>query len=334
VSEKVDRFLRNVGLGLGEIVQDYYLNFIVIFGNMAMPLALFIAVIFFTSKMAGNTEIIAIHSANVSFTRFLRPYFIGATIVTVLSLSMNHFIVPRSNKVFEEFTRTYLKKQTTSLNSLNYFTNINLQLGPNDYVFFKNYRTDTNNGNHFSYEIFEGNKMVYKLKAQTIRWVPKDSMFKLFNYSKRWIQKERDIIESGNVLDTAFTFTPIDLVTVDYMAKEMNSPDLSDFIDLSRARGVGNLNTYLVELHKRTSLPISSYILTFMAVCLAARKKRGGMGINLAVGISLMFIYVFLLKIVEVLGAGAENNPLVMVWLPNLLFGGIAVYLYLQNAKN
>ena len=156
----------------------------------------------------------------------------GATIVTVLSLSMNHFIVPQSNKVFEEFTRTYLKKQTINVNSLNYFTNINLQLGPNDYVFFKNYRVDTNNGTHFSYQVFEGNQMVYKLSAPNIRWVPKDSIFKLFNYSKRTILKDRDIIESGSILDTAFQFTPVDLVNVDYMAKEMKSLRLREYIQL------------------------------------------------------------------------------------------------------
>lgn len=331
VSEKVDRFLRHTDLSVGEIIKDYYLNFIVIFGNTFLPLALFLAVIFFTSKLAGNTEIIAIHSAKISFTRLLKPYFIGATIITVFALAMNHFIVPRSNKIYEEFNRTYLKKKKFNDDNL---TNINLQLGPNDYIFFKNYRVGANRGYAFSYEKFEGNKLIYKLFAEQIRWKEKDSTFSLTNYKKRIILSDRDSIESGKKLDTTFTFTPKDLINVDYLAKEMTSFKLYDFINQSRERGVSNLNTYLVEFHKRNSLPISSYILTFIAVALASKKRRGGMGVNLAIGIALMFLYVFFLKIAEVLGAGADTNSFIMVWTPNLIFGGLAIYLYFKNAKN
>lgn len=331
VSEKVDKFLRPTDLTLGIILQDHYLNFIVIFGNTFMPLALFIAVIFFTSKLADNSEIIAIHSAKVSFPRLLRPYFIGATIVTVIALLMNHFVVPNSNKIYDEFSRTYLKKK--QLNA-DYLQNINLQLGPNDYVYFKSYRIKSNRGTKFSYDKIKGTKITYRLFAENIRWIEKDSTFKLTNYKKRYILNDRDSIETGAILDTTFNFTPKDLINVDYLAKEMNSIKLNEFIIQSRKRGVSNLNVYLVEFHKRTSLPISSYILTFMAVVLASKKRRGGMGINLAIGIVLMFIYVFFLKIVEVLGAGAETNSFIMVWLPNLFFGILAIYLYLKNAKN
>jgi lipopolysaccharide export system permease protein len=331
VSEKIDRFLRHTDLSVGEIIKDYYFNFIVIFGNTFMPLALFIAVIFFTSKMASNTEVIAIHSAKISFTRFLKPYFIGATIITVFALLMNHFIVPRSNKIFEEFNRTYLLKKKFNANNL---TNVNLQLGPNDFIFFKNYRLETNSGYNFSYEQFEGNKLKSKLFADNIRWKAKDSTFTLINYRKRFILSDRDSIEFGVKLDTTFPFTPKDLINVAYLAKEMTTFKLNDFINQSKKRGVSNLNTYLVEYHKRTSLPISSYILTFIAVTLASKKRRGGMGINLAIGITLMFVYVFFLKIAEVLGAGADTNSFIMVWSPNIIFGALAIYLYLKNAKN
>ncbi|WP_299527174.1 LptF/LptG family permease [uncultured Lutibacter sp.] len=331
VSEKVDKFLRYADLSVGEIIKDYYVNFIIIFGNTFLPLALFIAVIFFTSKLSSNTEIIAIHSAKISFTRFLKPYFIGATIITVFALLMNHFIVPRSNKIYEEFIRTYVitKKFDSS-----YLTNVNLQLGPNDYIFLKNFRVETNTGYSFSYEKFEGNKLTYKLFSDNIKWKESDSTFTLTNYRKRYIYKDKDSIEYGSKLDTTFTFTPKDLVNVAYMAKEMTSFKLYDFIQQSKKRGVSNLNTYLVEFHKRTSLPISSYILTFIAVALASKKRRGGMGVNLAIGISLMFVYVFFLKIAEVLGAGANTNSFIMVWSPNIIFGALAIYLYFRNAKN
>lgn len=331
VSENVDKFLRFPDLTLSEILTDYYFNFVIIFGNTFLPLALFIAVIFFTSKLASNTEVIAIHSAKISFTRFLKPYFIGATLITVFALLMNHFIVPKSNKTYGKFRRAYILKKTLNGDNL---TNINLQLGPNDYVFFKNFRIKTNTGYSFSYEQYEGNKLIYKLSATKIDWKAKDSIFRLRNYKKRIILSDRDSIEYGTKLDTSFSFTPKDLINVDYLAKEMSSFKLNDFIKQSRERGVSNLNTYLVEFHKRTSLPISSYILTFIAVALASKKRRGGMGINLALGISLMFVYVFFLKIAEVLGAGADTNSFIMVWIPNIIFGALAIYLFFKNAKN
>jgi lipopolysaccharide export system permease protein len=331
VSEKVDRFLRSPDLSVAEIIRDYYVNFVIIFGNTFLPLALFIAVIFFTSKLAGNTEIIAIHSAKISFTRFLKPYFIGATLITTFALLMNHFIVPQSNKTYEKFNRTYLSKKKLNENNI---TNVNLQLGPNDYIFLKSYRTTSDRGYNFSFEQFKGNKLVYKLFSDNIKWNKKDSTFTLINYRKRYILKDKDSIKYGSKLDTTFAFTPKDLINVDYLAKEMTSVKLFKFIQKSKQRGVNNLNTYLVEFHKRTSLPISSYILTFIAVSLASKKRRGGMGVNLAIGISLMFVYVFFLKIAEVLGAGSDTNSFMMVWTPNIIFGALAIYLYLKNAKN
>jgi len=331
ISEKVDKFLRHTNLSVGEIIRDYYVNFIIIYGNTFMPLALFIAVIFFTSKLAGNSEVIAIHSAKISFTRFLKPYFIGATIVTIFSLAMNHFVVPKSNETFNTFSNTYLKKKKINTT---YLTNINLQLGPNDYIFLKNYQTIRNTGYNFSYEIFEGNKLKYKLMSDNIKWIEKDSTYQLSSYKKRYIFSDRDSIEYGRKLDTTFNFMPNDLVSIDYMAREMNSIELNNHIKQSKARGVSNLNTYLVEFHKRTSLPVSSYILTLLAVSLASKRRRGGMGVNLSIGITLMFLYVFFLKISEVLGAGADTNSLFMVWMPNMVFGAIALFLYLKNAKN
>jgi len=242
---------------------------------------------------------------------------------------MNHFVVPSSNKVFEEFYRTFLKSK--KLNT-SYLTNVNLQLGPNDYIFIKNYTLDRNIGYNFSYDRFEGSELKYKLYADNIKW--RDTTYRLTNYRKRFILEGKDSIEYGTKLDTLFDFTPKDLMTVDYLAKEMTSFNLNHHIDLSRQRGVSNLNSYLVEFHKRTSLPVSSYILTFIAVALASKKRRGGMGINLAIGISLMFIYVFFLKIAEVLGAGAETNSFIMVWIPNIVFGAIAIYLFFRNVKN
>ena len=190
-----------------------------------------------------------------------------------------------------------------------------------------------NSGFNFSIDTYDGIKLKRKLSADNIKWKKKDSLFKLFNWKDRKVFAKNDEISSGKTLDTTFTFTPKDFNYQNIMAQEMGSPELIEFIDISKKRGIKNLNAYLVELYKRTSLPIACYILTLIAVALAYRKKRGGTGMNLALGISIMFIYVFLMKITEVLGAVATVNSFVYVWMPNIIFGCLAVYLYLNARK-
>ena len=332
ISEKVGKFLKATELTLDEIIYDYYLNFIINYGNTFMPLALFISVIMFTSKMSGNSEIIAINSSGISFQRFLRPYFIGATTIALISLYANHFIVPKSNKTFEQFEETYLRSASKKQQKRAVYK-VSLQLSKNDYVYFGSYNFKNKIGYNFFYEHFEGNELKYKLNGHSINWKEEDSVFRINQYKKRYIYSKRDSISSGSSMDTAFNFQPKDLLYVSYLAKEMSSFDLSDHIKQSEDRGVKNLNTYKVELYKRTSLPVSSFILTLIAVSLSSIKRRGGIGINLAVGITLMFIYVFFLKVSEVLGSAADAFPLLMVWMPNTLFGALAIYLYLKNAK-
>ena len=325
ISEKIDRFLRHADLTVGAIIQEYYVNFMINIANMVLPLALFISVLFFTSKLAGNTEIIAIHNAKISFTRFLKPYLIGATIVTILSLMLNHFIVPQSSKVFTEFSNKYIKKKRINLQIVN---NANLQLSSNEYIYIRSFNMSRKSGNDFSYEKYEGTILKEKLTADRITFKEKDTSYRLTNFYRRKVGAENDIIEYGRRMDTIFDFEPSDLLQIESFAKEMRTPELMEYIDKSKKRGRGNLNTYLVELHKRTSLPMSSYILTLIAVILGSVKRRGGVGVNLTIGISLMFVYIFMLKIVEVLGGSADASPLFLVWLPNMIFGILAIYLY------
>ncbi len=330
ISEKIDKFLRHADLTIGSIITDYYVNFIINIGNMILPLALFISVLFFTSKLAGNTEIIAINNAKISFTRFLKPYFIGATIVTILALGLNHFIVPNSSKIFTEFSNTYIKNKRVNLKQVN---NVNLQLSENEYIFIRSFSMERNNGSDFSYERYDGNILKERLSADRIIYKEKDSTYRLNNFYKRKLRDDGDILGFGRRMDTIFNFEPSDLLHVESLAKEMQTPVLLEYIAKSKSRGRGNLNTYLVELHKRTSLPLASYILTLIAVTLGAVKRRGGIGINLTIGVSLMFIYVFMLKIVEVLGGSADASPLFLVWFPNMIFGALAIYLYINARK-
>jgi lipopolysaccharide export system permease protein len=330
ISERIDKFIHHNELTLAIILRDYYQHFIITYGNMFLPLALFIAVILFTSKLANNTEIIAMHSAQISFNRLLYPYFLAALIVAVFSLLMNHFVVPNSNYKFTLFDKTYLsvKKEPNTIN------NISLQLGESDYMFMKTFWIKRNKGSNFMYEHYEGTHLKYRLKASNIKWNPKDSTYKLSNFTKRYLQMDgNDLIQSGKSFDTIFSFFPKDLFYIDYLAKEMKSPELKDYIKLSKSRGVKNLNPYKVELHKRSSLPFSSFILSLIAVALASKKRRGGIGVNLAIGVGLAFIYIFFMKITEVLGAVAGTNSLFMVWFPNIIFGVLSILLYWNASK-
>lgn len=329
ISEKVDKFLRHSDLTMEMIVKDYYFNFIIYYANTFMPLALFISTIFFTSKLTNNTEVIAIHSAKISFIRFLKPYFIGASLVTIFALGMNHFIVPHSNKVFQEFKRTYISKK---MFSNTYVVDANLQLSETDYIYFRNFNIETNKGYDFSFERYEGNQLKYKIQGEHVSWNPTDSLFTIYNIKKRTLDTKKDLLVVESQFDTIFNFVPADLQNEDFLAKDMPSPRLYTYIQASKQRGQKNLNTHIVELHKRTSLPISSFILTLIAVSLSSKKRRGGTGINLAVGIGLMFVYVFFMKIAEVLGSVAGTNSFLMVWFPNIVFGALAYFLF-KNAN-
>ena len=325
ISEKIDKFLRHDDLTFLEVVNDYYVNFIIYYANTFMPLALFIAVIVFTSKLANNTEIVAINSSQVSFIRFLYPYFIGATIVTVVALFMNHYVVPSSSKIRKTFENKYLKHQKYSDKVAKEFS---LQLNDSTYIFVQSFNLGKNSGHNFSMDTYDGYKLKHRLTADNIRWNEKDSTFKLTNWKERKVFANKDSLFTGRKVDTAFSFTPRDFNYKSTLSQEMPSPELSNFIKISKKRGVKNLNAYLVELYKRTSLPLASYILTLIAVVLAYRKRRGGMGVNLALGLAIMFIYVFFLKVGEVLGGVAGANSLLQVWIPNIVFGTLGLILF------
>lgn len=328
IAEKVDKFLRNDDLTFNIIVKEYYVNFIIYYANTFMPLALFIAVIIFTSRLANNTEVVAVNSAQISFTRFLYPYFVGATLITVLALLMNHFVVPSSSKIRKNFENTYLKHQRFQDRTIR---NFSLQLNDSTYIFIQNYDLKRDAGYNFSIETYDNLKLKNRLIADNFTW--NDSLFSLSSWKETRVFAKKDQIFSGSYKDTTFTFTPKDFNYQSALAQEMPSGELKEFIRVSKKRGVKNLNAYLVELYKRTSLPLASYILTLLAVALAHKKRRGGMGVNLALGITIMFLYVFFMKVGEVLGAVAGANSLLNVWLPNIIFGCFALYLYVNARK-
>jgi lipopolysaccharide export system permease protein len=329
VSEKVNKMLENK-IPFTQIA-IYYYNFTVYFANSLFPIFLFLSVIWFTSKLANNTEIIAILSSGISFTRFLRPYIIGASIVSVFVLLMGFFIVPAASEGFNNFRYTYLKGNGKQL-MRGENTNVYRQVNDNDFIFVNSFNEETKTAFNFSLEHFEKDKLTYKITASRITWDPKKKTYILYDYTKRTLGELNDVIEKKPEKPVRFKFELADLTPVVYIAETLSLGDLIDFIDKERKRGSGNINTYLVVLYKKYSVPVSAFILTIIAVAVSSMKRRGGMGTNLAIGIAIAFSFVFFDKIFGTLAEKSTFSPLLAVWFPNIVFGILAVYL-LRNAK-
>ncbi|HLF53425.1 LptF/LptG family permease [Flavobacterium sp.] len=328
VSEKVNKMIENK-IPLLDIA-IYYYHFTIYFANLLFPIFLFLSVIWFTSKLANNTEIIAILSSGISFSRFMRPFIMGATIVSIFALVMGVFLVPKASEGFNNFRYTYLKgggKESMRDNS-----NVFRQISDNEFIYVGNFNQTSKVAFNFSLEKFKGQKLDFKITANRIKWNPKDSTYTMFNYTKRKVGEINDIIESAEKKDTVFSFDLEDLTPVVYVAETLPLNELYRFIEKEKKRGSSNINTYLVVLYKKYSLPVSAFILTIIAVAVSSMKRRGGMGLNLAIGIGLAFSFVFFDKIFGVLAEKSSVPPLVAVWLPNFVFGILAIYL-LRNAK-
>lgn len=307
----------------------YFGNFTIYIGSLLFPIFLFLSIIFFTSKLASNTEIIAILSSGVSYGRFLRPYLIGASIIALLMFFMGMFIVPSASKGFNEFKYKYLKKGKQDRVTNNVFT----QLNPTDFIYVSSFDPARQIGYNFTYERFkEDNELDFKISAANIRWVESDSLYRLTSYQKRRMVNDTALLDTKRRLDTLFTFDIGDLTPLSYVAETKNFFELNTFIDDQKLKGASNINTYVLVKYKRWALPISAFILTIIAVAVASVKRRGGMGVNLAFGIVVAFIFIFFDKVFGTLAEQSGFSPLLAVVLPNLLFG-ILAFVLLQKAK-
>ncbi|MCB0465683.1 MAG: LptF/LptG family permease [Aequorivita sp.] len=326
LAEKIDKILENE-VPLSEVLVYLY-NFTIYFANLLFPLFLFLSVIWFTSKLANNTEVIAFLSSGVSYYRFLRPYIIGATLVCIAALVFSMYLAPKASKGFNEFAFKYFNHGKSDRDQSNVYTQIN----DNDYIYVSYFNVAEKIGSNFTLEHFEGNKMTYKISAGQIKFNDKDSTYTLFNYNKRKIGETNDILESQHKLDTVFSFTLEDLTPVTYIAETLNFSELNKFIKKEKARGSSYINRYEVVRYKRWSLPVSAYILTIIAVAVSSVKRRGGMGVNLAIGISIGMVFIFFDKIFGTMAEQSSFSPFIATWFPNFIFGILAIYL-LRNAK-
>jgi len=326
LAEKVGKMIENE-VPFGEVA-FYYLDFTVYFANLLFPLFLFLSVIWFTSKLANNTEIVAFLSSGVSFSRFLRPYMIGATIIALIALFLGMYLAPIASQGFNEFKFKYLKKNKSVQQTRDVFQQIN----DDDYIFVSNFIPKTKSGLNFTYEHFEGNELKYKIFADRINYVEKDSSYKLTTYLKRSFKDGVETVEKESQKLMDFPFELEDLTPVEYAAETKSYGELLTFIAAEKRRGSPNIGRYQVVKLKKWSLPVSIFILTIIAVAVSSVKRRGGMGVNLAFGIAIAMIYVFFDKVFGVMAEQSNFDPVIAVWFPNLVFGALAIYL-LQNAK-
>ncbi|ALM06637.1 membrane protein [Sediminicola sp. YIK13] len=327
LAEQIGKMIDNEA-PLNEIAY-YYLNFTIYIGSLLFPIFLFLSVIFFTSKLANNTEIVAILSSGVSYGRFLRPYFIGASIIAIIMFVMGMFIVPNASKGFNEFKYKYLKKGKQDRVTSNIFN----QLNENDFIYVSSFDPARQRGYNFTLEHFnDKDQLEYKISAGNIRWKEKDSVYELTSYIKRTLVDNKEVVEAKRKLDTIFNFQIDDLTPVSYIAETKNLFELNSFIEAQRKKGASNINSYLLVKYRRWALPVTAFILTIIAVAVSAAKRRGGMGVNLAFGIGVAFIYIFFDKVFGTLAEQSGFSPMLAVVLPNVAFGIVGFYL-LQNAK-
>ena len=326
-SEHVDEFIDKEA-PLKAILFDYYLNFIPYFANLFSALFTFIAVIFFTSKMAYNTEIIAILSSGISFRRLMFPYFISALIIGVFSFVLSNFIIPPANAKRLDFTTTYIKKRF-----VNKDRNIHRQIEPGLFIYMYNWETTSNTGYRFTLEKFEGKELISKLSARNIKWNKDKDKWTINDYFIRNIDGEEESFEHGRKIDTTLNFGPKEFGRKKNIVEAMNYFELNDYIDQQTMRGDSNINAYKIEKYKRLANPFSTFILTLIGVSLASRKIRGGMGLHLGIGLLLSFSFILFLQISVVFATNGNMNPILAVWLPNIVFTGVALYLYRMAPK-
>ncbi len=329
VSEKINKMIANK-IPISEIVVYYY-NFTIYFMNLLFPIFLFLSVIWFTSKLANNTEIIAILSSGISFSRFLRPFLIGATIVSIIVLLMGFFIVPKANEGFNNFRYTYLRSDgKEAMRGKN--TDVFRQISDNEFIYVNSFNPESKTAYNFSYEKFKKDKLEYKISASRIQWNPKTKNYTMYDYVKRTVGTLGDKIEKADSKEAKFSFDLEDLTPVIYIAETLTLGKLNRFIEKEKSRGSSNVNIYKVVLYKKYSIPVSAFILTIIAVSVSAMKRRGGMGVSLAIGIGIAFSFVFFDKIFGTLAEKSTFSPLLAVWFSNIVFGILAIYL-LRNAK-
>jgi lipopolysaccharide export system permease protein len=326
VSEKLDNFFDNHA-PFRLIVMDYYLNFIPYFVNMFSPLFTFISVIFFTSKLAENSEIIAMLSGGITVRRLMRPYMISAAVIALLSFYLGGYIIPDSNRIRLEFENQYVKKVTKS-NA----RNIQLEVEPGVIAYIERFQDKNNKGNHFSLDKFEGKQLVSRLTANSIDYLG-ENRWRANSYLIRNFDGMTEHLQSGTALDTIINMQPEDFFIVKGLSEQMKIYQLKNYLDKQKNRGVEGIKNFEIEYYNRFAMPCAAFILTVIGVALSARKRKGGIGLNIGLGLLLSFSYIMFSAMTSTIASTSALSPLVATWMPNLVFALIAIYLYRKIEK-
>jgi lipopolysaccharide export system permease protein len=328
-AEKIDNFMEKEA-PVKAIIFNYYFNFVPYFATLFAPLFVFISVIFFTSKMAVNTEIIAILNSGMSFKRMMWPYFLSALVIATFTFVLTNFIIPQSNLIRMDFEDKYYRSSARKV----IVENIHRMVYKNIYVYIGSYNPLSERGQNFTIEQFnDSNRLVSRLESSSVIYDTTLKKWTALNYYLREYKEGEDIITRGNRIDTTLTIKPSDLSRDPGFVGTMTYHELEDYIDLLRLQGSDELKLFLIEKHRRFASPFAVFILTLIGVSLSSRKIRGGIGMNIGIGLTLSFSYILFLQFASQFSLKGSLGPMLAMWIPNILYSIIGMVLYKMAPK-
>ena len=328
INSKIDKFMDH-GAPLKAIIFDYYKNFIPYYANLFSPLFVFIAVIFFTSKLADNSEITAMLASGINFRRLMRPYLISAALISAVTFELGGYIIPKGQIKQINFEDKYWKKRKQDV-----ISNIQLQISPGVVAYIERYEDNTKTGFHFSLDKFEKKKLVWHLTAQSVNYdSTRVGHWTIHDYMIRQMRGLKEKVKNGATKDTVFDMEPSDFSMMENQQNTMTNPELKQYIVKQQKRGAANLKAFEVEYYRRIAQSFAAFILTLIGVSLSSRKTKGGMGLSLGVGLALSFTYILFQAISSTFSVNGNMPPIIAVWLPNILYAIIGIGLYIRAPK-
>ena len=325
-SEKTDDFVKS-GLTTSQIITQYYFGFIPYIWGLLFPLFVFIAVIFFTSRMAARSEIVAILASGTSYNRFLRPYVVGGFTLALMLWFASRYVIPKAQEIRSNFQSTYIDKYGVKSDPFHTST-IYKRSDPNTYVGFRYYDTTSKSASGFYLDRVKDNKVVYNLRAESMKWDTATKNWKLTNTTERYINGLHETVRTKPEMHLNLNIKPADLQNDEYIKDKLTTPNLRRFLEMEELRGSEGLNTLRVELYRRTATPFTVLLLTVIGVVVSSRKMRGGSGLHLAIGIIIAVAFILCDRFSTVFSTKGDFPPVIAAWLPNVVFGGIAYMLY------
>lgn len=331
-SEKTDDFVKS-GLTTYQIFMNYYIGFVPFIISMIFPLMVFIAVIFFTSKLASRTEIVAIIAGGVPYNRFLRPYLVGAILLAGSFWFASQYLIPRANVLRGNFQTRYVDNNSSYYANQGGLSKFYFQVNSNTFVGLRYYDTLNKSASNFFLQRTANNKVVYNLRAETIRWDTATKKWKLENVIERKVDGLTEKVEKLPSMTINLNLKPSELRRDRYMKDKLTTPELKEYIQQANIRGQEGLNEFIVERYKRDATSVSVIILTLIGAIIASRKTRGGLGLHLAIGLIIGVLFFGMNTFSTVFSTNASLDPLLAAWLPNIIFTGVAIFLYVRAPK-